>query len=129
MAVEYVIRDGVAWARAHGVLADVDFLEQVRRLVADPDYEAVDRDLFDASEVSALELTSQGVLAAAELLRAAPRPSTRVAIVTASPATFGMGRMYELLRAEIDVMVFRDRGEALTWLLASSSEAEDSARG
>lgn len=119
MALEYKIEDGVAWARADGVLRDADLLEQVERLAADPAYEAVDRDLFDASDVTALELTRAGVRAAADLLRAAPRPSRRVAIVTGTVAAFGMGRMYELMREDIEVMVFTDRGEATRWLLAS----------
>jgi hypothetical protein len=119
MTLEHKIEDGVAWVRAYGVLRDAEILEQVERLVADPAYEAVDRDLFDASEVTSLELTTAGVRAAADILRAAPRPSTRVAIVTGTIAAFGMGRMYELMREDIEVMVFTDRGDAAGWLLAS----------
>lgn len=50
-----------------------------------------------------------------------PGVPTKLAIVAASDAHFGMGRMYQSLR-ELDprstreVRVFRDRGEALRWL-------------
>jgi hypothetical protein len=118
MPVDYEIRDGVAWVRARGVLVDADLLVNGEQLAADPRYAQVTRDLFDASEVTSMELTGRGVQALAELLRSGPHQSTRVAIVTNSLLAFGMGRMYELLRHEIDVMVFEDREKALQWLLA-----------
>ena len=124
MAVEYTIENGVSWARALGVLQDAELLEHVQKLAGDPEYEAVDRDLFDATEVTSFELTGRGVRSAADVMRAAPWPSTRLAIVAATAAAFGMGRMYELLRQDIEVMVFTDRAEATRWLLAAPSPGE-----
>ncbi|HVZ71084.1 MAG TPA: STAS/SEC14 domain-containing protein [Polyangia bacterium] len=104
--------------RAWGVLDDATLLAYIQRLIDDPAYDGAYADLFDTRDVTTLELTGDGLRTIATLIQKRQRSSPRVAIVADAPAMFGMARMFELLRDDIEVRVFRDDATALAWLRA-----------
>ncbi len=80
-------------------------------------------ELVDGREVNAHATTRQGMEAFAEAARQVEDQirGRRVAMVAGSDVTYGMFRMWELRREDLDytVRVFRDYDEALAWLIAS----------
>ena len=121
MPIEYAIRDGMVQAQASGVLEDATLVSYVERLLADPDYAPTLPVLFDATQVTALELSGAGVREASAVVREWPdHPVAKVALVVSGPAAYGMARMYSLLR-DVEVSVFEDRALALAWLTVPSS--------
>jgi hypothetical protein len=121
LPIDYAIRDGLLSARASGVLDDETLLAYVNTVIADPAYDAAAADLFDASAVTDVRLTAAGIQAIAAVIRQTGRSSTKVALVAAAPAMFGMARMFEMLRDDIEVAVFREVGAAREWLRAPTS--------
>jgi hypothetical protein len=124
--IDYSIRDGLLTGRASGVLDDEALLAYVHRVIADPDYETTSADLFDARGVTDVRLTAEGIRTIAAIIRQSGRSSARVAVIAESPAMFGMARMFEQLREDIEVVVFRDAEAAREWLLTPPApEAPD----
>lgn len=120
MPIDYFISNGLLTARASGRLDDESLLAYVRTVMVDPTYATVSCDLFDMRGVD-LELTGGGIRTIAELIRASRLSSPRVAIVADAPAAYGMARMFEILRDDIEVRIFQDAGEAVAWLQAPPS--------
>ena len=118
MPIDYAIRDGLLRGRASGVLDDETLLAYVHQVITDPAYDDAVGDLFDARPVTDMRLTAEGIRGVAALIRQTGRSSKKVAVVADSPAMFGMARMFELIRDDIDVAVFRDVDAALEWLRA-----------
>ena len=116
MPIDYAIHDGLLSARATGVLDDETLLAYVKAVIADPTYDSAAADLFDARAVTDVQVTSAGLGTIAALIRQSNRSSPKVAVVAESPAMFGMARMFEMLRDDIEVVVFREVGAALEWL-------------
>ena len=123
MPIEYVIRDGMVRAQATGVLDDATLVAYVRRLLADPGYAPDMPVLFDSTQIGSLELSGDGVRDASEAVReTTAKPTARVALLVNHPASYGMARMYGMLREDVEVAVFEDRDAALAWLTAPRSE-------
>jgi hypothetical protein len=116
--IDYTIREGLLTGAASGVLDDATLLAYVRAVMADPAYETAVADLFDARAVTSVQLTAEGIRTIATIIRQSGRSSTRVAVVAESPTMFGMARMFEQLRDDIEVVVFRDPDAALEWVRA-----------
>lgn len=103
--------------KATGTVTDDDVRSMGDRMRGDssiaPDFDQ----LFDASGVSEMTLSSKEVRA-----MSAREPffstSSRRAIVAPDDLGFGMARMFELSRGELagEIRVFRTRREALVWL-------------
>jgi hypothetical protein len=123
--IDYIIREGALMARASGVLDDETLLAYVREVLADASYAAAHADLFDARAVTDVELTADGVRTVAALIRQSGRSSRKVAIVADAPVMFGMARMFEMLRNDVEVVVFREVGTAQAWLHAQTEGARD----
>jgi hypothetical protein len=104
------------------VLDDQGLLDYVQDVIADPTYDQVDADLFDARDVTEVRLTSDGVRHVATLIQETKRSSSRVAVVATAPAMFGMARMFELLRPDVKVVVFRDTEQAVAWLVGPRAD-------
>jgi hypothetical protein len=76
--------------------------------------------LIDLSEASAMELPSGDVRALAKLSAANgfPRPGTRVGLIAPNPVTYGVCRMLQGLRTELEdgLGVFSSEAEAAAWI-------------
>ena len=117
---------GVRIATFHGTVDDHELLHAYRSQLADPGYDASLNDLVDLRAVQGLDV---GAAALRELMKLFSRVdslgyATRLAIVAPGDLGYGLGRMYEMMRAGApeEVGVFRDAGEALAWL---ASPGED----
>lgn len=122
--IDYAIREGMVQAHVTGVLNDATLIAYIERLLSDPLYKRDMPVVFDATRVSALELSGAGVRDASAVVRdSREHPTARVALVVSSPAAYGMARMYGLLR-DVEVSVFEDRDVALAWLKSPRVEVE-----
>ena len=103
--------------KATGTVTDDDVRSMNDRMRGDssiaPDFDQ----LFDASEVSEMTLSSKEVRAMSAREPFFSTPSRR-AVVAPDDLGFGMARMFELSRGELagEIRVFRTRREALVWL-------------
>jgi len=104
-----------------GVVTDAELLASYADLTARPDYDAGADDLVDLRQVDRLEISAEAMRHLIDLFQpvdALGNP-TRLAIVAASDFTYGMSRMYGMLRGHNvpeEVQVFRDADEAYAWL-------------
>jgi hypothetical protein len=121
LPIDYRIHDRLLDTRASGVLDDETLVGYVRTVMADAAYADADADLFDARDVTDVRLTAEGMRSIATVIQQSGLSSKRVAVVATLPAMFGMARMFEMLRDDIEVRVFRDRDAALEWIGASAS--------
>jgi|SRR5579863_2076392 hypothetical protein len=100
-------------------LSPDDILRHQQLLADDPEFDPSYSQLLDFSEVTLFNFTAADVriLAQANLFS----PNSRRAIVAKSEVIFGLARMFEAFRdlaGESGIRVFRDRNEALDWVLA-----------
>lgn len=115
--------DGVVYSRAWGVLTDADISVNRTALTNDPLFTPRSSQLYDFSEVTALEVTASALR---ELARTSPFDlDARRAIVVPSDVAYGMARMYGLLSGREDSVfrIFRERAEAIAWLRSAPSAA------
>lgn len=79
------------------------------------------RELVDGTQVTDLAVTTQGLDRLAALVARSIEKvrGGRLAMVAATPVVYGVFRMWELRREDLDyeVRVFRDLEPALAWLL------------
>ncbi len=107
---------GLVFTTGEGVLTAQDILTHQQRLRDDPDFGPSYDQLIDLRDV--IEFSVSGAemrtIAAHHLFN----EGSRRAIVAETRFSFGMARMYEILReAEPDqIKVFRDMAEARRWL-------------
>jgi hypothetical protein len=102
--------------RAWGVLTDADLAAAQDALRTHASFQPDFRQLFDASEVTTLAVTTNGMRS---LARKSPFAVTaRRAVVVNSDEQFGIARMFELLshRDSAFFRVFRDIHDARAWL-------------
>jgi hypothetical protein len=116
MPIDYTIEDGLLLARASGVFDDATLLAYVQRVIDDARYAEAHGDLFDMRDVTSFELTPDGLRKIATMIRRTGLSSPHVAIVAGTLLSFGMARMFEMLRDDIEVKVFHEREPALAWL-------------
>jgi hypothetical protein len=103
---------------ASGVITLPEVWAHQQRLETDPDFDAGFAQLLDVTQVTKLELSSDDVRRVADSNSFSPNP--RVAIVATSSLIYGMARMFQIFRemkGEEKTRVFRDRDEALAWVL------------
>ena len=118
MSAEYRINADlrVIFSTASGVLTDADLLEHQAKLLADSCFDRSFNQLWDLTEVSQVEVSSQALrtLARSRSFEA----SARRAVVAGDDLVFGMGRMFQMLHDEApeEMQVFRSLDEARQWL-------------
>ena len=103
---------------ASGVITLREVWAHQEKLGKDPDFDASFAQLLDVTQVTKLEIGSEDVRRIAESDSFSPNP--RLAIVATSSLVFGMARMFQIFRemkGEEKTRVFRDRDEALAWVL------------
>lgn len=93
-----------------------------QEIAKDPDFDPSFAQLLDVTQVSELELSSD------EIARAAGRSvfaiNTRLAILVSSNFVYGLARMFQILgemHGNKKIHVFRERDEALAWVLAGDA--------
>ncbi len=118
------LQDGtILHSRFIGEINDNLLLNYANALQENKYLEGFGLELVDGREVTAHSTTRQGMEAFTEAVRQVEDQirGRRVAMVASNDVTFGMFRMWELRREDLDyiVMVFRDYDEALAWLETS----------
>ncbi len=103
-----------------GDISEQDLSDAIEKYVTE-EYATLPLGLIDLTGVVSNDVPSELVRIAA--LRAAeavdPKlPRGRLAIVATQDEMFGLARMYQILRDDspVEVLVFRERGDALRWL-------------
>lgn len=99
-----------------GAVTDDDLRGHQARLRSDPAFDPSYDQLWDFSQVTRIEVTSEALreLAGSRSFKA----GARRAMVTPSDVGFGLARMFQILHDEApeELRVFRDLGEARSWL-------------
>lgn len=119
MPVEYHIDHaaGIVRSRGWGVVTAEDLAGHGRGLLADPDFRPELRQLWDLAEVTDSPMTFNDLTALAGTNYFAP--TSRRALLAPIDVSFGVARMFQMLReskGERGIRVFRDRAAALRWL-------------
>jgi hypothetical protein len=106
----------VVWARAWGVFTDGELVAHSRHLRADPRFQPDFRQLVVGTEIGDLQATRQGLTLLARLNPFGA--GARRAWVVSTDVSFGLARMYDLMRGESGdtLEIFRDQPAALEWL-------------
>ena len=102
-----------------GPLSEIDLVGYITDVLKHPDYTRGSRVLVRCVDVQAGPFSADAVRRLAEFNRIAERDlvGSRVAVVAAQPAVYGLARMYELLRdPPYAVRVFKDLDKARLWL-------------
>jgi hypothetical protein len=103
---------------ASGVITLPEIWAHQEKLDKDPDFDPSFAQLLDVTQVTKLKLSSEDVQRVAESNTLSTNP--RLAIVATSSLVYGMARMFQIFRemkGEEKTRVFRDRDEALAWVL------------
>ena len=103
---------------ASGVITLPEIWAHQEKLDKDPDFDPSFAQLLDVTQVTKLKLSSEDVRRVAESNTLST--NTRLAIVATSSLVYGMARMFQIFREmkeEEKTRVFRDRAEALAWVL------------
>jgi hypothetical protein len=103
---------------ASGVITLPEIWAHQEKLDKDPDFDSSFAQLLDVTQVTKLKLSSEDVRRVAESNTLSTNP--RLAIVATSSLVYGMARMFQIFRemkGEEKTRVFRDRDEALAWVL------------
>ena len=109
---------------ASGAATMADVLAHREKLFNDPDYDRSFSQLMDFTPVTKFEIEPDQVRSLSQTMVFSA--DSRRAIVVPNDLMFGFARMYEMIResaGETGIRVFRDRDEALEWVLAHSTTA------
>lgn len=107
-----------------GVLTKADLVTHMEQLLNDPDFDPKFSQLADFSQVSSFDLTGDDVRALAS--KTVFSPQSRRAFIASGDLAFGLARMFETLRGlkgEGGIHIFREKEEALNWVLGKSKGA------
>ena|SRR5688572_29249923 len=111
----------IRMAQYTGIVDDAQLLTSYAALLSDPDYDATLNDQVDLRGVARLEISADAMRQLMSMYTPVDKLGvpTRLAVVAASDVTFGMSRMYELLRGDEvpeEIRVFRSYDDAVAWL-------------
>lgn len=104
-----------------GTVTDAEMREVYTRVLADPTYDATLDDLVDMRPIERLDVSTAALREIVTMFSPVDQLGvpTRLAIVAPSDFTYGISRMYELLRGDgvpEEIRVFRSYDEAEAWL-------------
>jgi len=102
---------------ASGVFTLADALEHQQKLSGDPDFDPSFSQIADFSQVTKLDLSSDEIRQFAQT--SIYSSDSRRALVMPNELSFGLGRMYEILRdlaGQGGIRVFRTVEEAVDWV-------------
>jgi hypothetical protein len=119
MSFTYRIESGMLWIRGEGTITQAERLATMRAWLGDEAFHPSLPALCDFSGATSTP-TLPELREIAEFIKThgASIGPTRLAIVTVKPVTFGVARQFQALldSGPVDVHIFRDREDALTWL-------------
>ena len=121
MSIDYRIDGewGIVVTTVSGEVTAEDLRRHATALASDPRARECD-ELVDLSGVTGDSAPTDAVRGIAEWLRGADtnRPGAKLAFIAPSDLGFGMARLYGVHREhpDIEIRVFRERGDALNWL-------------
>ena len=126
MPVSYVIdkQNRLVVVTATGVMTLVDVLRFRREVVSDPDFDRSFSQLGDLSAATGIDLTEDEIRLLAQT--SVFSLTARRAFVGEKQEVFGLARMYSIfrgLRGDRAIRVFRDRDDAVAWLLEKKHAA------
>ena len=126
MAADYEIdkERRLVISTASGAFTRADVLAHREKLFNDPEYDPSFSQVIDFTPVTQFWIEPKELQSLAQTMVFSA--NSRRAIVAPSDLIFGFARMYEILRdsaGETGIRVFRDRDEALDWVLAKSTSA------
>ena len=107
-----------------GAVHLADALAHQESLRDNPDFDPTFSQLMDYTQLTEYNLGLDDMVKIAQ--RRVFAPGSRRAIVVRDDLSYGLGRMFEMLRenaGEFGIRVFRDREEALNWLLPNKPGA------
>jgi hypothetical protein len=105
-------------------ISDTDIIETLNSSISDPDFEPGFNVLSDHTQVTRAITTEQVKLMVDHMESLSDRlAGARWAIVTNSPASYGMMRMLSVYaeRVPMELQIFRDADEANRWLASTKS--------
>ena len=119
MSFAYTIdpKQRIVFSVAKGIFSEADGDAHQAQLRHDARFDPTFRQLCDFSQVVRFDLTASAIWSFAYPTIFAP--TARRAFLVPSEVSFGLARMFEILRnlaGEAGIRVFRDRGAALAWL-------------
>ncbi len=126
MPVDFKIDTGprLIVATVFGEISDTDIVEALNASVSDPDFEPGFNVLSDHTRITRPITTEQVKLMVDHMESLSNHlAGARWAIVTKSPASYGMMRMLSVFakRVPLELQVFRDADEANKWLASAKS--------
>lgn len=107
-------------SKATGVITLADGVVHQKQLLADADFDPSFSQLADLTEVTKWDVQVEDLRQLAE--KSIFSPMSRRAFVVGSEEAFGLFRMFETFRemaGEQGIRVFRQREEALRWVMSS----------
>ena len=107
-----------------GVFTMTDAWAHQENLLKDPDFEPNFSQLWDLTQVTKVDLTSEDLRTLSQ--RSIFSRDSRRAILVSADVVFGLARMFEAFReylGEEGIRVFRDLDDALEWVLAKNAAA------
>ena len=107
-----------------GILTMAETLAHQSKLAIDPDFDPGFSQLMDFTQVTQIELSANDIRRLAQ--RSVFSPQSRRAFIMPNDVTYGLGRMYEILReaaGEHGIGVFRNLEGALDWILSRRERA------
>ncbi len=120
MPIHYDLKDGVVYTILADCVTDEDILSYYQQPFFE-DSKSPWREVVDGRKITDMQITPDGQRRLAELVakKADKLKGGRVAMVATRDLTYGMFRMWEVQRGNIDyeVRVFRDFNKALEWIM------------
>ena len=109
---------------ATGVLVVADALAHQENLRKDPQFDPTFSQLMDLTQVMEYKIGLDDMLSLTQ--RRIFAPESRRAIVVPDDLSYGLARMFEMLRenaGEFGIRIFRNRAEALDWVVPKKQDA------
>lgn len=104
----------IVFSTAEGAITYQDVLDHEEHIHHDPDFEPEFSQLVDCRQVTEAKLTADFMRSVALVNIFSPK--ARRAFVTKGNFVYGLLRMYQILKADAHIAVFRDMDEARHWL-------------
>ena len=113
-------QNGLIQTAASGRVSGPELVDYYRRLRTHPDFKRNLNEIFDASQVEAIDVTADDVRRLSAMTEEYTRLGVpvKVAIVAPGDLEFGMSRMYEMLQIQSinTLKVFHERSAAERWI-------------
>ena len=115
------IDTNIRTATYSGSITDNELITAYQDLLTKPDYNPTANDIVDLRKVDRLDVSADALRNLISMYTPVDQLGhhTRLAIIAASEVTYGMSRMYEMLRGDEvpeEIHIFRNYDDAVLWL-------------